>query len=421
MYWLILPWAVAILWIGAGEWTKNHVILKNTTQETLRGIDSIIQAYTSKYGEAPPSLNQLRLYSKMRGRPFSSVDSWGGRLEYLRLGKVNYTIRSFGEDGVQNTHLTEPDTGIFRWGQMMRTGLQYDYDVGIRQARPSVVLFAGADDNAREWHAKLFLDPETGSRRLLIRSKKVLNLYMLAPHDGIEEFLWLPEGDRIVYTATGSARYSDGVWIWDLKTDQAWNLLEFNNEAGDLSPTKKAKSLHLALSYVASGVKTSIGVFIAPSSGQGMDAESFFHPMNRFVFEMGSGTHFKRIDPTDNSKKEESLFDYEWMGQSALSPRGSGISIQRSWLRLPRAGDWERGMGSWQDFAAEHAQSPLAAYAVWALALFYQDGALAAKKGSKEAIILRGYSMELSLAVSRMIAAPSWMRAAAVSFINSNQ
>ena len=78
-------------------------------------------------------------------------------------------------------------------------------------------------------------------------------------------------------------------------------------------------------------------------------------------------------------------------------------------------------MGSWQDFAAEHAQSPLAAYAVWALALFYQDGALAAKKGSKEAIILRGYSMELSLAVSRMIAAPSWMRAAAVSFINSNQ
>ena len=377
----------------------------------LRSDDALIQAYARKYGEAPQSLNELRLYAIMRGTSYASVDSWGGRLEYLRLGRVNYTLRSFGGDGTQNTEKSEPDPGIFRWGQMVQLGLQYDYDAGGHQARPSVILFAGADDPERKWHAKLFLDSSTGSRRLLVRHKRILKLYMLAPHDGIEEFLWLPGGERIVFTASGSARYSDGVWIWDLKTDHAWNLLELDLKSNGLSPAKMQKGLHLALSSVSGHTPPRVSVFIAPGTHAEMDATWFFHPQNLHVFEVGMGSSVNHILPaSDEPANPKTLFDYEWIGASTVATGGHGAGLQKTWLRLPRSGNWESAMNIWQDYAAQNAQSPLAAYAVWSLSLFYRDAAIEAKDRPKEAEILQGYSVELSEGVRRMLAAPGWMR-----------
>lgn len=413
MFWLILPWFVAVAWISLGEFSHNSAVLRRTTEEMMRNNDVLIQAYARKYGQAPPSLNELRLYARLRGKNYAGVDSWGGRFEYLRLGRVNYTLRSFGEDGVQNTEFTDPDPGIFRWGQMVKTGLQYDFDSGVQQARPSVLLFAGADDMRRKWHAKLFLDSATGSRRLLVRNKKILNLYMLAPHDGIEEFLWLPDGERLVFTASGSARYGDGLWIWDLKTDRAWNLMELEKNTAGFSPTNRAKKLHLALSHVVAGAQPRVGVFIAPASLMAMQPSWFFHPQNLHTYEILEGEKFEHIYPRDDLEQEKTLFDYEWMGQSTVAFGGHGSGMQRAWLRLPRSGNWETAMGVWQDYAATHAQSPLAAYAVWSLALFYRDAQLEASDRPKEAAVLQGYSMELYVALSQMLSAPGWMRAVA--------
>lgn len=415
--WLV-PWLIAAAWIGLGEFARNSNFLRSATETVIHTNDTLIQSYVRKYGEAPPSLNELRLYSHMRRKFYQAFDAWGGRFEYLRLGRINYTLRSFGSDGAQNRLDSEPDPGIFRWGQMVNQGLQYDVEAGAKEPRPSIILFAGADDDTRAWNAKLFLDQASGAKRLLVRSRKVLNLYMLAPHDGIEEFLWLPGGrDRIVFTASGSARYADGIWIWDLKTDQSWNLLQFDQSDRDLSPARKSLGLYVALARVQGGAQPIIEAFVAPSHILPLDPYWFFHPMNLHKFKVLDGEKFEHIKPAQGLEKEKSYFDYSWMNRDTIKAGGEGDVLQRAWLKLPRTGSWEKAMTKWQDYAAAHAQSPLAAYAIWSLALFYHDAAVDKRTPQKDAQILLANSYELSGVLTRMTGASGWMRAVAASML----
>lgn len=411
VHWLT-PWLVASLWICLGEFARNSNFLRISTESVIRTNDHLIQSYVRKYGEAPPSLNELRLYGHVRGKFYQGFDAWGGRFEYLRLGRINYTLRSFGADGTQNRFESEPDPGIFRWGQMVAQGLQYDAEAGKREVRPSVILFAGADSDSRQWNAKLFLDQSSGARRLLVRSRKILNLYMLAPHDGIEEFLWLPgSDDRIVFTASGSARYADGVWIWDLKTDQSWNLLQFDEREKDLSPAHNSLGLYVALSRVEGGEHPVIEAFVAPSTIMPLDPSWFFHPVNLHTFKLMGGEHFEHMRPVAGAENAKTLFSYSWMDRVTIKAGGDGDALQRAWLKLPRNGSWEKAMTGWQDYAAAHSQSPLAAYAIWSLAMFYHDASVDQQTPPKEAAVLHGYGVELSGVLTRMVAAPGWMRA----------
>ena len=414
-------WIFTVTWISLGEFARNSNFLRIATESVIRANDHLIQTYVRKYGEAPPSLNELRFYSRLRGSQYESFDAWGGRFEYLRLGKINYTLRSFGSDGIQNRLSSDPDPGVFRWGQMVVRGLQYDAEKGLTQSRPSVILFAGADDDQHHWHAKLFLDQASGARRLLVRSRKILNLYMLAPHDGIEEFLWLPGNlDRIVFTASGSTRYADGIWIWDLATDQSWNLLQFDERSRDLSPANKSKALFVALSRVEGGAQPTIAAFIASSNTTVLNPAWFFHPRHLHIFRLLKEERFEHLSPDPSAEHAKTFFNYSWMDQLTVKVGGEGAALQRAWLLLPRTGNWEKAMSRWQDYAATHSQSPLAAYAIWSLAMFYADASIEAKSKPKEASILRSYSFELANVLTNMVAAPGWMRAVGNGMLQSN-
>jgi hypothetical protein len=163
---------------------------EHMTEQLIRATDKLVQNHVRAWGEAPKSMNELRLFARQTYSRYSAYDIWGERLEYLRLGKINYTIRSFGADGFQNKPGESPDPGIFRWGPLEERGLKYNEDSGNMQSRPSIVLFAGADDSSGNWHAKLFVDVVSGTRRLLVRDRRESKFYMLAHHDGVEEFLW---------------------------------------------------------------------------------------------------------------------------------------------------------------------------------------------------------------------------------------
>jgi hypothetical protein len=405
----LAPALFAALWIVSIErkWMLRDPYV--ATNALIASNDRLVQNYVRSYGEAPESLNDLRLYARYTANRYAAFDVWGQRLEYLHLGKVNYTIRSFGDDGIQNHAGQEADPGVFRWGPSEPHGLTYDDANGSKQHRPSVVLFAGADDSTGTWNAKLFVDPITGSRRLLVRRHDSNRFFMLASHDGVEEFLWIPGQQKIVFTASQSVRYSDGAYIWDLTTDESYNLFTLDGDKSDLDPGNKQKNLYLALSYVKSGVHPEVGIYATLSNSQLLDPAAFFHEQNLHVFTLGD--HVTHVVPKKLTVIKPSDYSVEFLGTGTLQPGGEGSSLQKAWLQLPMGGDWEKAVLSWQEFAEHHNKTQLAPYAIWGIAMFYSEASKAAGVESKNGQIFRSYGIELGRALSSMPVAPGYIRA----------
>jgi hypothetical protein len=399
--------ASVLLWIilcDMGGIVGRHLQLTN---DFIRATDKLIQNHVRAWGEAPATMNELRLFARQTYNRYSAYDAWGERLEYMRLAKINYTLRSFGADGVQNKPGDNPDPGVFRWGPLEEHGLQYDSVAGNMQSRPSIVLFAGADDSSGKWYAKLFVDSVSGSRRLLVRNREESKFYMLAPHDGVEEFLWIPEQEKIIFTASQSARYADGVYVWDLKTDESTNLLDFSGNGSDLDPGRRQKRLHLALSSVNGGAPARIGAYIQNYQSELLNPQEFFRVENLHFFELDQ--KIRHIRPEFSPTTTESHFNLDFLGTSSVIDRGGGGSaLQRSWLKLPMGGDWHKAVLAWQEFTAAHGKSPLAPYAVWALALFYTEASKSASGANAQ--IFASYSIELGKALTQMPASPGYIR-----------
>lgn len=409
---VVAPICLLVTWILAVEFGKQKQVMTRLTENQIRRNDQLVQSFVRTYNEVPRSFLELRLFAIVSKKNLETHDAWGSRLEYLRLGRINYTIRSFGADGTQNTLDTDLDPGVFRWGQLIAKGLQYDFQSKNESERPSVVLFAGLDDVDRRWHAKLFLDPKDGTRQLLVRSRVKQNLYMLAPHDGIEEFLFLPEGQKIIFTASGSKRYKDGLWIWDLVTDQCFNVLEFTSYFGGLSVSKQERPLALALGAIVRDpdLKTfTVSSYIADRRGSSVKLEDFFSTkyLHKFVF--FDGVLKDHVMPNVDSPNQKVLFDMDWIYDSTVLQKGEGASVQKAWQNLPRDGDYEVAMEKWQQFTTTYSNVALTPYAVLAQALFLSDAAKHSGT-SQEARVLKGFSVELFNALPRMVSAPQWMR-----------
>ena len=92
------------------------------------------------------------------------------------------------------------------------------------------------------------------------------------------------------------------------------------------------------------------------------------------------------------------------------SSGGEGSPLQKAWLKLPLGGDWEKGVTSWQDFASSYGKSQLSPYAVWGVAMFYQEAAKKAGRQSRTGQIFTSYSVELGTALTKMIVAPGYVR-----------
>jgi hypothetical protein len=399
---LVVLWALAI--------TLKAPIFngRSVTRERIRETDHLIQKHVREFGEAPGSYSELRLYALERDLGYSAYDVWGERLEYVRLGKINYFLRSFGVDGIQNRPNESPDIGIYHWGQMAPRGLSYDDQAGAMHARPSVVLFAGSDNSTGTWHARIFVDPVTGRRRLLAGSRKHPSYFMMAHHDHVEEFLWLPGQDKIVFTASQSQHYSDGLYLWDLQSDEASNLFTLQAGGSDLTPGFKQRRLYLALSAVRSGNPPSVAVFALESNDFILNPHRFFHPTNLNVFSLAERVVHRK--PKTNQKNQGDLYDLDFLGTVTIASGGEPTPLQKAWLNLPLGGDWEKGVIAWQNFAAQYSKSQLAPYAIWGLAMLYEDAAGREGVSTRAGQILSSYAAELGTAMTKMSVAPSYIR-----------
>ena len=404
----LLALTLAFVWVLSVSFKWPMIRARTSTVEIINGLDNLVQAHISERKKPPQSLNQLRLFALEKDAHYSFYDTWGQRIEYLPLGQMNYLIRSFGDDGFQNRANRAPDLGVFQLGENVQLGLKYDDQAGVMHPRPSAILFAGADDQTNRCHARLFIDAETGERRLVVKDRERKNFIMVAPHDQIEEFLWVPGQMRIVFTAAQSARYSDGLYVWDLRADQAFNLFSLEADSQDLEPSLKQKSMYLALSSVSASKPPQVAVFAAPASQVLLDPRKFFSSSNLHIFTIG--------EPARHVKASGEVFgrgdfhNTDFLGSLTITPGGEGASIQKAWLSLPQGGDFEKGLLAWQDFSSRFAKTVMAPYAILGAAMFYQDAAKHAGIKSRESQILLSYSAELGGALSKMITAPGYVR-----------
>jgi hypothetical protein len=413
------PWRALLIaapfWVAPAAWVSltppfsAPLTPVGDTRAALKDSRDALKTYVEQRGKTPTDGAELRAWSRAEGRRTASYDGWGQRISYLRLDDRHYLLRSFGADGVQNTVGTETDMGFVHWGESAANGLSYRMTPSLDPDLYPAALLAGADaPNGGAWHARVFVDPVNQVRQLVVRHRTKEGVFLVARHDAVEEFLWLPDGERLVFSATGSTRHRDGLFLWDLRDDSVVNLFDLVPDSVPISPAARGHGLFLALAGVAESGPT-VAAWMAPRHDGSLDPRTFFTPEKLVAFKVpAKGGQALQFTPTVFSPTVQPLDrTYSTSGRIV----GKGTSSQRTWLSLPLSGDVEQVLLAWHRHSERAARSPLFPYGLWVLASLYGDSyALMLDKGSKDADVLRTFGTEIARALVNYPLAPSYLK-----------
>ncbi len=421
----LLPWItlVLIFWVPPAAWVTlaqpqffqgGHALL--TTKQRLATAGRAIRGFFDKHKKAPATFNMLRAFARSEGLNFSSFDGYGQRLDYLRLDERHYLLRSFGADAAQNTLGGTPDNGLVSWGQRPNRPISYKFPVGApRIGLYPAALVEGCDSPDGVSHAKLFVDTGTLTRHLVVRLKNREDFFMVAPHDRVEEFFWLPTSNRVVYSATGSTRHRDGLYLWDLDHDTVENLTDLARGALPISPAAHGGTLWVSLAGVSPHGPT-VYAFAGLRHDGMLDPSVFFDEANLIGFQIGEGPKTTKLLIGDALKGLAFTPPYKKALELGLglSVKG-GTAAQLDWLELSLAGNLEKILLNWHQFSERHAESPLFPYALWLLSSVYGEGfELLSRLQSKDAEVLRTFGTEIARALINLELAPTYLKSLAL-------
>ncbi len=412
---LVISWAPPTTWVALTLPRAPGGQPAALTKTRLAQLSKTLRRFLEKHKKAPSTLNVLRAFAHGEALAFQAHDGYGERFDYLRLDERHYLLRSFGGDQAQNTLGGVPDFGLVSWGQIPRGPIRYRLS-----ARPGLGLYPsplleGADSPDGISHARLFVNPVAQTRSLVARLKERGELFMVAPHDRIEEFLWLPSSTKIVYTATGSSRHRDGLYLWDLDTDKVENLTDLARGSLPISPSSRGEGkLWLSLAGISSSGPT-VYAYAALRHDGTLDPGLFYHPSSLVAFQLTDGTKAKLL-PNGTNAAAKLLENMDPPHRRPLE-LGTGLEArngsvaQNDWLRLSFAGELEKVLLVWHDFAEKHTASPIFPYALWLLSSLYGEGfELLAKVGTKDADVLRTFGIEIARALINNELAPTYLK-----------
>ena len=423
---LTLVWGFSLVWICLVEFPFFSPIKDRITDRTIDRVAGLIEDFKKDQKQVPDSLATLRQFAMKRGQEFGFYDAFGNRLSYTRLGKKHYLIRSFGADEVQNHANSSPDRVRIHGGAFPKgAALAYEARPDIKPALYPAILLEGSDSADGGWHARLYHDRHTRLKHLIIRKKEPSGLVMVAPHDRIEEFFWVPGRLQLVYSVTGSKRSPDGVYLWDLTTDQVADILSRKNASGRGGPMEsmsKISRLWLSLAGISEKGPTVYG-FAAPRHDGGLDVRDFFRPERFFIVKIpdrpledasfGKTLAKTQVFRPDLFKGLDGLLSDGYLSRDRL--RGLPYSkAQRRFLVLPLRGEPEPVLLKWNHYADRVIESPIFPYALWVLASLYSEAyENLLPQASKEADVLRSYGTEIANALLNDPLAPSYLKALA--------
>lgn len=418
---LAIFWLLPASWVALSPPFSRPFFAAATTHQRLLDINAIIQNFRKKHNAIPKDFATIRAYALGEKLPYNGYDSFGQRLDYLRLSDRHYLVRSFGADGVQNTFNSAPDLGITQWGPRTSASPIYQYNKSATLNYFPAVLLDGSDSPNRQWLAKLFVDVGSQTRQLVIRHRTRKGLFMVASHDQVEEFLWLPNGEQIVYTASGSARHRDGLYLWNLANDETSNLLDVVADALVITPAARDNGVFLSLAGVTAATSNkpaTVYAFFNLRSDGPMSPETFFVRDQILAFTIPEPSVSKKDTPRFLGKGASGLDELQSapllrsLNLKANIELGSGLRHQQEWLALPSSGDIESVLVAWQNYIDKQPSSPLIPYALWILAAFYNESyAIMAAQRLADAEVIRTYGTEVARALIHYPTAPTYLRA----------
>lgn len=411
---MVWAFSLPLIWFLLTPKPENNWNAHKETERTLARTKRTIEGYRRKHGHLPEDIADIRLLARTTDRKYSPYDGYGRRLHYLPLSREHYVVRSYGKDGNDNTFHSAEDPTLSSLPRLPLLPPQYrePETQGAMRLYPAILLM-GSKSPKNNLVAQLLVDYNGKKRQLLVRDLKKPRFHMIANHAGVEEFFWLPSGYEIVFTATNADRYQDGIFIWNVLTNEMRNLMNEFQQIFNIAKGRDAPEYYLSLSSLnKSG--SSFYLFVAQKTGPELDPERFY-----------SSEFFYKVSIP---KKSSAAVTFEWMhGKTKANatpfqtvPRTIqdiftpfvGNEAQVQWSRLPTSGSIQYVIEKWQDFSVANAKSPVFPYSLWWLSSIYSDAyKVLEKKSKREANTLRAYGAELARALNRLSMAPSYLQA----------
>lgn len=408
-------WLVPAAWVWLTPPFSEPHRSEARTRVRLASLTKLLHAYVDRYKEAPADFATLRAFAITENSPFPAYDAFGQRFDYVRLDGRHYLLRSFADDGTQNTPTSPRDLGVVNWGPRVSQSPTYEFTTTDRPHVFPAALLVGADSADGNWLAKLYVDTGASTRRLVVRHRTQDGLFMVAQHDAVEEFLWLPTGRQLVFTASGSTRHRDGLYLWNLETDAVVNLSDLASDAsGAIAPTSKGSNLWLSLAGVApQDGGAIIYAFRAPRHDGSLDPADFF---------TGARLTATYVNTQDDTARAVEAPTYAGLaGEGApfhleAHVKGtSGLKVQKAWLALPLTGDMEKALLDWHTYSERETQGPLFPYSLWLLSSLYGESfAMMSGRDPRDADVLRTFGTEIARALLNYPLAPTYIRALAI-------
>ncbi len=382
---------------------------------TVRGLQigsRLIEDFQKSRGRLPANLNEVRVFGKNNlWTRFIPYDGYGNRFLYEAVSSQYYVLKSFGSDALENTALAVEDPTATNIPPSPPSPPVYQ-----PPAKPSLrfypsALLMGTKSPKSAFVARLFIDFPNRKKHLVVRHLKKKQFTLTSQHDRVDEFLWLPNGYQIIYTASGMDRYQDGIYLWNIVTNEVVNIMSLVQKSFILARNYNPDRYLMSLSFI-DAVTQNVYAFIAPNTGEAVSPRDFFSSKNLFAIKISE--KFKRGVTVQPAQIDDNIFrEVQPLAQDILIPF-VGTRAQSQWVRLPLAGHPQEVIEQWQAYSVENPETPMFPYSLWWLSSIYSDAYHLLKKNQPtDAQTLRAYGSELSQALTRLTTAPPYLRATA--------
>jgi hypothetical protein len=371
---------------------------RGSDDSDLRVIQARIDEFMILHGSTPRTSAELKAYMRSERVDFE----WHGRsgipAEYIRIGTEYYLLQR-PIPGIHDELDQVP--AVYRLPKILSSTVGQQFNPERLGVYPPALLL-GVDSPDKQYHARVLIDHESSRRFLIVTDNSRIDRAWVAPHDFVEEFFWLPQGDRIVYTATSSARYDDGIYTWQPQSNDLRNLLRDKRAAS----TAMVAAETGPRAFTLLGVSESEVFFVdQPQQHEFALPQDFYH--SKLVERAGFGGKERAGEQPENTAI--SIAEINRQIKWEIDPQASQTEHARL-LRLSVEGDLTDSINRWQGYCQEQKRTVVYPYCLWVLQNMYLILADAWDEKSQEATIARAYALEFAKAIAEQAEAPRYLR-----------